>query len=347
MKLFNRYANIRCPNARYSNTVRISRIIATVLLLALLAAAGAGCRAVSDKTAGDEQAPQPITIGLLPIVDSLPFYVAEKNGYFADAGVEVELQLYQSAVLRDTAMQAGEIDGLLGDILAALALKNGGTDVKIVSVSLGATPAEGRFAILAAPGAKISAVDDLKRVEIALSPNTIIEYVVDRLLTSRGFTPDEIRDLVIPKIPDRYQMLMSGQIQAACLPDPFITLGEFEGAKVIVDDTEGLNLSQTVIVFTADAIANNAAGISRLFEAYSRAVEAINADPEAFRPLMVEVARLPEAIQATYVIDHFSPPQVPTREQVGAVIEWMEAKNLISPGLTYEDIVTDEFVAGN
>jgi len=152
-------------------------------------------------------------------------------------------------------------------------------------------------------------------------------------------------------------MLMSGQIQAACLPDPLAAFAEHQGARLILDDTGDLNVSQTVIILTESSIASNPAGITRLasnpagitrlLEAYSRAVETINADPDAFRDLLVEMARVPEPIKDTYAVDHFPAPQVPTREQVEAVIKWMEDKNLLSLSLTYEDIVTDEFVAGH
>ncbi|HCW50997.1 MAG TPA: hypothetical protein DGR79_02870 [Clostridiales bacterium] len=331
---------------RFRRCLDIIRTAAVITALVVLTVSGTGCRPGPDVAGDDGASPEPITVGLLPIVDSLPFFVADRNGYFTEAGVEVDLQVYQSALLRDTALQSGEIDGMVGDILAALALKDSGTDVRIVSICLGATPDEGRFAILAAPDSGIETVDDLRGVEIALSPNTIIEYVVDRLLTSHGFAPEEIRDLVVTKIPDRFQMLMSGQIQAACLPDPLAAFAEHQGARLVLDDTGDLNVSQSVIIFTGSAIAHNPEGISRLLEAYSRAVEAINADPDAFRELMVEMARLPEPIKDTYPVDHFPSPQVPTKGQVEAVIEWMEAKDLLGTSLTYEDIVTDEFAAG-
>jgi len=54
---------------------------------------------------------------------------------------------------------------------------------------------------------------------------------------------------------------------------------------------------------------------------------------------------MPEPIKDTYAVDHFPAPQVPTKEQVEAVIEWMQDKDLLSVSLTYEDIVTDEFAA--
>jgi NitT/TauT family transport system substrate-binding protein len=69
-------------------------------------------------------------IGLLPNVESLPFYVALEKGYLHDEGIDVELVVFESAVERDSAVQAGEVDGALGDILAVAALNNSGAPVR-------------------------------------------------------------------------------------------------------------------------------------------------------------------------------------------------------------------------
>ena len=331
-----------------SNPIRagLYRRFLVLGLLSVLLLSVSGCDyrgAVGD---GPGESLESITIGLLPIVDSLPFFVADQQGYFTTEGVEVNLQVYQSALLRDTALQAREVDGFLGDILAALALRNAGYAVKIASISLGATPAEGRFAILAAPGSSINSVEDLKGVDIALSQNTIIEYVVDRLLTHNGFSPEDIKDLVIPRIPDRFQMLMSGETEAACLPDPLASFAAHQGAKLILDDSADINVSQTIILFTEESMDQKSEAIRRMFAAYSRAVEDINANPDAYRDLLVEKARLPEPIRDAYLVDHFPQPQVPTVDQVEEVIRWMDGKGLLEPGMTYEEIVTDDFVSG-
>ncbi len=335
------------PAAAGRSSVRALRFILLVVIMTALALSVAACKApdAGKDSAGGEPVGH-IKVGLLPIVDSLPFFVAEQKGYFAEEKVEVKLEVYQSAVLRDTALQAGEIDGFVGDILAAAALKNAGYPLKIVSVSLGVTPEEGRFAILAVPGSNIDSVEDLKGLPIALSKNTIIEYVVDRLLLNVGFSPDEIRDQVIPRIPDRFQMLMSGEIQAACLPDPQAAFAVHQGAELVVDDTGDINISQTIILFTDGAIANKGEAINRLLRAYGRAAEDINENPDAFRDLLVEKARLPEPIKDTYRVDYFSPPQVPTREQVQSVLDWMVAKGIITGDMTYEDIVETRFTSG-
>ena len=48
-----------------------------------------------------------LTIALLPIVDALPFYVAEAEGYFTKGDIAVKGLPVNSGVERDKLMQAG------------------------------------------------------------------------------------------------------------------------------------------------------------------------------------------------------------------------------------------------
>ena len=56
-------------------------------------------------------------------------------------------------------------------------------------------------------------------------------------------------------MPVRFELLMNGQLEAAALPEPLLTLAESQGAKILRDDTTGENLSQTVLVFSDEYLA--------------------------------------------------------------------------------------------
>lgn len=308
----------------------------------ILLAAGTVLLAVAGCGAAPAENPR-LKIGTLPVEDSLPLYVAADKGYFADQQVEVELVPFQSAVERDSALQAGAIDGQISDLVAAALLKGGGVPLKVTSVTLGVTPEQGRFAILASPGSGIDNIDQLKNVEVAVSQNSIIEYVDDQLLQGQGFTPSEIKKTVVPKIPVRLEMLMNDQIKAACLPDPQASLAQKQGARLIIDDTKD-NVSQVVLLFRSEAIQAKQSAIGAMYRAYSQAVEDINAAPESYRSLFVEKAGIPEPIKDTYKVPQYSHPQPPTEEQVDRVLQWLSDKNLLQQKVTYNELVNTDLL---
>ena len=322
-----------------------------VLFIAVMALISfmSGCRPQSTGStpekppATDKQSR--ITLGLLPVTDVLPFVVAEQKGYYDAEGVKAEIRYFNSAMDRDSAFQAGDIDGAVADILAAASMfKSPG--VRIVSTCLGVTPEEGRFSILASPGANIRTPADLNGVEIAVSPNSIIEFATDSLLAEHGLKPSQIKKTIVADIPLRLQMLLNGQVKAATLPDPIAKLAETKGARLIVDDTRGQNLSQTVLVFSEKTLASKPKLVRRVMKAYARAVADVSSNPEQYRALMEEKLRLPKGLME-YRIERFSPPAVPTRDQVDRVLSWMAAKGILRERVSYEQLVTPEFVPGH
>ena len=125
-------------------------------------------------------------VGVLPIVDALPMYVADQEGYFKEQKVQVELVLFPSALERDTAFVAGQIDGELNDPISTGLLNKDGEKAKIVRLAFKGNPSMAMMVVLASPSSKITSPKDLKGVPIGISKNSVIEYTTDRLLSRRG-----------------------------------------------------------------------------------------------------------------------------------------------------------------
>lgn len=279
-------------------------------------------------------AQEPLRIGILPIVEALPFILMEEEG----KPENLEIVVFNSALERDAALQGGQVDGCITDPVAAAIMAGRGMDVVLASLILGSDPTEGRFAIVAAPGSSIESPQDLKGVPIAISSNTIIEYVTDSLLTGAGLREDEIAKEEIKKMPVRFQMLVSGQVQAATLPDPLAHFALSKGAKLIIDDTGGENISQVVLMFTGEALEEKGDHIRQMYRAYDRHVDSINGSPDSYRQILVERARLPKPISSTYAVDHFPKAQLPDADAIERVIQWAREKDLLKEPVTFESL---------
>ncbi len=319
-----------------------------LLLVGLVALLGlTGCQK-AEKSATAPKADtlnKPLKIGVLYIEDNLPFFVAEQEKSYEKAGLKVELIPFQSAAERDAALQAGQIDGEAADLVAAALLKKGGTDVRISSITLGATPQEGRFVLLASPKSNITKVDQLKNVPVAVSQNTIIEYITDQLLLQSGFQPSELKKMSIPKMPLRLQMLVSDQVKAALLPDPLASLAEKQGAKVILDDTKNqTNFSQVVLLFRKASIDEKKDAIKQLVKVYGEAAKSLTDNPDNYRSLLIEKAKIPAPIKDTYKSPTFSSPSLPAEEDLNRVLDWMVNKKLLDQKYTYDEMVEKDLL---
>jgi len=307
---------------------KIAVLLAAVLLSMFLGGCG-----------GDK--PSPVKVGMMPITDNLPFWLAEEKGYFQDEGINVELIPFPSALERDSAFAAGKIDAGIGDMLAVAAMNNAGTEVRAVSVGQGAVPGENRFAILSAPASSITSPEQLKNVPIALSLNTINEYITDQLLLAEGLQPGEIIKTSMPKLPIRLEALLNNRVQAATLPDPFATLAEIKGANLVVDNSQN-TVAQTVIIVRRETLENNLEGVQKLMRAYARAVEDLQNNPLHYADLLAKYARVPDDVLTSRdhpLRLHFSAPCLPDEEGVARVVRWMKEHDLLEKDLGYNDLV--------
>ncbi len=286
-----------------------------------------------------------LRLALLPVPDVLPVYVATEKGYFAEQGITVEALSVGSAIERDQLMQAGRVDGMINEISGAANFNRDKNRVKIVSIARSPIGDSPLFRVLAAPGSNLKTVADLAGVPIGISRNTVIEYITTRLLEAGGVSAQAIHYQSIPVLPERFQLLLSGQVQAAVLPEPLGTSAIQAGAVEIVNDTALKSVSASVVTFTDEVLENKSDTVKKFMVAWDRACADLNHDPDAFRPLMLKKIRVPKNVQNTFDIPPMPRKEVPTKAQWDDVMTWMLEKKLLSAPLAYEGSVTAEFLA--
>jgi len=284
-----------------------------------------------------------IRIGVLPIVESLPFIVAQERGLFKASDLKVEVLSFASALERDIAIHSGSIHGAIHDILGLCLLKSKDIPYTIVTNVTLPTSERDLFVLLASPGSGLKSIEELRGGEVGLSSHTITEYVTDSLLGLKGIRIDEVRKIEVKKIPLRFQMLMEGKLKAATLPEPLASLAIFQGAKKLGGDY-GLKGTQVVLIFQESSIRSEMETLIRFGRVYRQAVQMINQDPMRWRELLVEKGRLPSPIKDVYTLNPFSGILIPTPEEIQAVKTWMDRRGLATSKLSYSALVNEVWV---
>lgn len=290
------------------------------------------------------QEPAKVRLALLPILDALPMYVAEEQGYFAEQDLDVEFVPVFSAAERDQVIQAGQADGMINEILSTLFYNSERPEIAIVRYARVATPEYPQFYILASPDSGVTTLEQLEGKEIGISEGTIIEYTTDRLLEAEGFAPSDFNTVAVPSIPDRLALLSSGELTAANMPDPFATLAIQSGAVDLVDDSKYPEYGHSVISFRREVVENDPEAVRRFLEAIERAVDDINQNKEQFSGLLVERQLVPEPLIGSYTIPDFPEASVPPQSQWDDVLAWAKSKGYIDSDLIYEASVDSSYL---
>jgi len=287
---------------------------------------------------------RPLKVALLPILDSLPFYVAETKGHFNRNAVAVKAVPVASALERDQLMQSGAIDGMLNEMMSTASFNRDQVKVQIVMAARRAYPQYPLFRVLAAPGSGIDKPQKLTGVAVGVSKNTIIEYVTDRLLQAEQLKAGDIKNKSVPVIPERFQLLIHGQLSAATLPDPLAKSAMETGAILVIDDAKYPRYSMSVLSFDLQALQQRPDEVRNFLKAWDQATADINANPENYRGLLLQKIRVPKNIQATFPIPPYPRKELPDEDQWADVMAWMVNKGLLESPLMYRPSVTNAYL---
>ena len=290
------------------------------------------------------QTPGTLKIAVLPIIDTLPMYVAQQEGLFAKHGVHVEFIPVASAPERDQLLAAGGADGTINETLAVMLFNREDVQMQVVRYALRPTKGNGHFFILASAKSGIASVDGLKGVEIGVSQGTVIEYVTERLLQADGFTPDEIKTIAVPKIPDRMALLASGELPAGVMPDPLASLVVSQGGVIVTDDSSHPEYGFSVISFRKAVIDANPEAVKGFLAAVEEATGLLNADPAKYKNLLSEQKLVPPPLMESYRAPVFPTAGVPSPEEWADALNWLKDKGILTADVSYEASVNSSLL---
>jgi ABC-type nitrate/sulfonate/bicarbonate transport systems, periplasmic components len=148
----------------------------------------------------------------------------------------------------------------------------------------------------------------------------------------------------IRQIPVRLQMLLSGQIESALLPEPLVSLVEAKGARTILNDCK-LYTPLAVIALKRDVLdaPDGAQTVAIFREALREAAKCINETPDAYRPIMEAKGLLPKGASANYTMVRFdmthTPTGLPSEADIKTFADWMKANRILKKDPAYGDVV--------
>jgi NitT/TauT family transport system substrate-binding protein len=310
-------------------------IVAVIVVAIVIVSAG-----ITILAQPKSEDPAKIRIGVLPVIDTLPLYVGQERGLFENNGLSIELVSFTSAVERDSAFAAGEIDGYFGDMINTLVLKSTGEDVKVITVDYHTTPGYRMFGLLASPNSGITNISGIAGQEIATSLGSVSEYFVDEILAAHNLSGD-VNKFKVPAIPIRYQSLMTDQVKLALLPEPFATQAIKDGAKLIADDSS-IDTTATVIAMRGGFVSSHADQVKKFLDTYNKSVSMVNQDPMQFKDILENDIHFPPALENGFVFPPLSEISLPSHNEADRVQSWMIDKGVLKSEISYDDIMAAE-----
>lgn len=289
-----------------------------------------------------------VKVSMMNAIHDLPLLVARDEGFFRDEGLDVEILKTPGSGQRESDHQAlrenifertmealyddGQCDNFRmcewGVMKRAVeANQSGHRPARIVALG----SAMSSFAIVADPKAKIYEPEQLKDKPIAVSPFNGSHFTTLKLL--EGFLKrEQIKTTFAGTMKERLDALASGKVAAASVMEPWISIAEKRGLRVIIESHST----------RSEAAGDELDGptLAKMFRAEARAAEAIDRNPERYaRYLLEEAGGLlqPGELKLSRLVN--APPTPYTRERFDHTYQWTVDWGLVSPGATYENTV--------
>ena len=225
---------------RFTRAGRLSLAAVGGLAVAGLAACTSSGSSTSATTASAHLEKTTVNVGALPVVDSAGLYLARQNGYFTQAGLNVNITPVAQSPLAIPEMKKGTVDVVAGANYVSFfqAAVVGHLPVKLLVD--GESCNADTFEVLAKPTSGITTPAGLAHKKIAVNiTNNIQTMLTNTALEAAGVNPASVTYVKVP-FPKMGAALKSGAVDAISVVEPFITENELkEGAQPVMSTCTG------------------------------------------------------------------------------------------------------------
>ena len=237
-----------------------------------------------------------IRIGWVYAMANAPVVIADKKGFFKDAGVEVEITSFTSGPIIQQALAAGQLDMAYIGAPPVYHWYSRGLKSQIL-----AKVSYGQAAVITRSDSNIKSLADLKGKKLAgVKKGSGNDVLLRGYILGDIGKLDVEKDLQVIDMPsgNMAASLQSGVVDAAFVWEPFRTQELLRGtAKIVYDADEKLGKTVGYVVMALpETIEKKSDALARALKAHKKAVEFLNSSPTAGNDIIADAFSL-EAIE--------------------------------------------------
>jgi NitT/TauT family transport system substrate-binding protein len=261
-------------------------------------------------TTGTFAAEQVVKIGYLRIVMSLPTFVAQERGLFAQEGLKVELTPFDSGTAIIDALMAGRIDCIGSTSTTGLwfAAQTAPNRFKIFLLYGTTSMKEDHsFSVVVKKDSSIKDLQDLQGKKIGTYPGATSVALAKAVMRTQVDLGSTIFTEIPP--PNMIPALAAGQIDAFFAPEPsgMIAVARGVGRYLVKSPLTLLRLKRGIpgaaFAFSAKFLQERAVQAAKFKAVMDEAVDYIRANEKEVRPYLVKYTGLPEPIAMSIGFD--------------------------------------------
>jgi NitT/TauT family transport system substrate-binding protein len=202
----------------------------------------------------------------------LPLTIAERLGYFAQEGLQVDTPDFAGGAKALQAMMGGSADVVSGGFDHVMVMRARGQNLRGF-VLQGATPAIS-LGVATERAGQYRSPKDLKGMKIGVSaPGSSTHAFVNHLLAAAGLAPDDVSIIGVGTGPGAVAAMRAGHLDAIANIEPAITLMERSGTIRVVVET--VSVRGATAVFGSPLPSGSLYARDEFIRAHPRTVQAL------------------------------------------------------------------------
>jgi NitT/TauT family transport system substrate-binding protein len=282
-----------------------------------------------------------VTIGLIPIVDVAPIYLGQEQGFFADRDIELTVELAQGGAAIVPSVMSGNAQFGFSNVVSMMVASSGGLPVRIVGPGVASTGEQGAdFNGVAVPGdSPIRTAADLEGRTVGVNTlNNICGVSINESVRKAGGDPSKLNYVELPP-PDMPAALDTGQIDATCMSEPFLSGYLARGGRTVASNYVDVAPEADIGVYfsSAELLESDPDLVERFTAALAESLAYAQEHPEETRAVVTTYTSL-TAEQVTGV----TLPRFPTeinRDALERIAELAEGDGLLKEPVDLDQLL--------
>jgi ABC-type nitrate/sulfonate/bicarbonate transport system substrate-binding protein len=224
----------------------------------------------------------------------------DEKGFFADNGIDLEISSSSGGATVIPQLVSGDLDVAGSNIVSGIIAIEQGLPIQMVAAgtSTAEDPAQDFSALMVPRDSAAQGVADLAGQRVAVnSLRNINDIVVGHELQQAGLSHDSVQFVEIP-FPEMAAAVQRGDVAAAVVIEPFITVAEDNGLRIIArpytDLRPGLQIG--TYLMNRELVASQPELVQGFQRAVKATADAIAADPAAFRAALSRISETDPAL---------------------------------------------------
>lgn len=282
--------------------------LGAVVALALTACSSGTPQAADTAPAGDGEL-QTVNIVGVPVVDMAALYVGDEQGFFAEEGLELNIEFGQGTAAMIPALINGQYDIQYGGSVNMLQAVD--AELPVVAIAAGGrttgVQGEDHGGLLVLQDSPIQTAADLEGKTVAVNAlRGLHEVALWASIRKAGGDPTKV-NFVEMALPDMGAALESGQIDAASTSEPFLGVLQGEGARLVTSlyvDADPDFVTALYFV-TAEKAEKDRDMIERFNRALEKSFAYSTENPDAVRAQLGNFTQIDPALIETMILTNF------------------------------------------